>query len=130
MLKNRSTRADSKSKSSASEFEIVEALEEGLEINPRLGPNRILGKNGRVGGLEVIEVASVFDADGRFNPQFKPGSERVMECDTVILAIGQKANLDALGGADDVVITPRGLGSPASINFLFRSPFTGLKVSS
>jgi len=93
----------------ASEFEIVEALEEGLEINPRLGPNRILGKNGRVGGLEVIEVASVFDADGRFNPQFKPGTERVMECDTVILAIGQKANLDALGGADDVVITPRGL---------------------
>ncbi len=93
----------------ASEFEIVEALEEGLEINPRLGPNRILGKNGRVGGLEVIEVASVFDADGRFNPQFKPGTERVMDCDTVILAIGQKANLDALGGADDVVITPRGL---------------------
>ncbi len=93
----------------ASEFEIIEALEEGLEINPRLGPNRILGKNGRVGGLEVIEVASVFDADGRFNPQFKPGTERVMDCDTVILAIGQKANLDALGGADDVVITPRGL---------------------
>lgn len=93
----------------ASEFEIVEALEEGLEISPRLGPNRILGKNGRVGGLEVIEVASVFDDDGRFNPQFKSGTERVMDCDTVILAIGQKANLEALGGADDVVITPRGL---------------------
>jgi NADPH-dependent glutamate synthase beta subunit-like oxidoreductase len=93
----------------ASRFEIEEALEEGIQIFPRLGPNRIVGRNGRVSGLEVIEVASVFDEQGRFNPRFKPGTERVLECDTVILAIGQKANLEALGGADDIAITPRGL---------------------
>lgn len=93
----------------ASRFEIEEALEEGIQIFPRLGPNRILGQNGRVTGLEVIEVASVFDEQRRFNPKFKPGTERVLECDTVILAIGQKANLEALGGADDIAITPRGL---------------------
>ncbi len=93
----------------ASRFEIEEALEEGIQIFPRLGPNRILGENGRVAGLEVIEVASVFDEQGRFNPKFKPGTERVLECDSVILAIGQKANLEALGGADDIAITPRGL---------------------
>ncbi|MGD9092752.1 MAG: FAD-dependent oxidoreductase [Anaerolineales bacterium] len=93
----------------ASRFEIEDALEEGIELNPRVGPNRIIGKDGNVAGLEVIDVASVFDEEGRFNPQFKAGTERVMECDTVIMAIGQKANLEALGGADDVVITPRGL---------------------
>jgi formate dehydrogenase (NADP+) beta subunit len=93
----------------ASQFEIEEALEEGIEIFPSLGPNRILGKGGTVTALEVIEVASVFDSDGRFNPKFKPGSQRLMPCDTVILAIGQRANLDALGGADDITISPRGL---------------------
>jgi len=93
----------------ASRFEIEEALEEGIVITPRVGPNRIIGKNGKVAGLEVIDVASVFDAQGNFSPKFKAGSERVLECDTVILAIGQRANLDALGGADDVTITPRGL---------------------
>ena len=93
----------------ASDFEIEEALEEGIEVYPSLGPNRILGKQGSVTGLEVIEVASVFDQDGRFNPKFKPGSQRLMPCDTVILAIGQRANLDALGGAGDIRINPRGL---------------------
>lgn len=93
----------------ASRFEIEDALEEGIDLNPRLGPNRIIGQDGKVAGLEVIDVVSVFDEGGRFNPQFNPGTERVLECDTVIIAIGQKANLEALGGAEDVVITPRGL---------------------
>lgn len=93
----------------ASRFELEEAVEEGIQISTRLGPNRIIGENGGVTGLEVIEVQSVFDENGRFNPQFKSGSEKVLDCDTVILAIGQRANLEVLGGADDVVISPRGL---------------------
>ncbi len=93
----------------ASRFEIEEALEEGITLNPRFGPNRILGKDGKVTGLETIEVASVFDENRRFNPKFKPGTEKVWECDTVILAIGQAADLTALGGAEDVKMSPRGL---------------------
>jgi NADPH-dependent glutamate synthase beta subunit-like oxidoreductase len=93
----------------ASKSELEEALEEGIQLDTRLAPNRIRGANGVVAGLEVIEVASVFDDQGRFNPSFKPNTERVMDCDTVILAIGQRANLEVLGGADDVVISPRGL---------------------
>ncbi|MFZ5910256.1 MAG: FAD-dependent oxidoreductase [Chloroflexota bacterium] len=93
----------------ASKFEIEEALEEGITIQPRLGPNRILGENGKVTGLEVIEVESVFDENHRFNPKFKPKTERVMECDTVILAIGQAADLGALLDTKDIRVSPRGL---------------------
>jgi NADPH-dependent glutamate synthase beta subunit-like oxidoreductase len=93
----------------ASKFEIEEALEEGITIHPRLGPNRIIGKNGKVTGLEVIEVESVFDENKRFNPKFKPKSEKVMECDTMILAIGQSADLGALGDAKDIRVSSRGL---------------------
>jgi NADPH-dependent glutamate synthase beta subunit-like oxidoreductase len=93
----------------ASRFEIEEALEEGIQVNPRLGPNRVIGKNGKVIGLETIDVASVFDENRRFNPKFKPGTERVMECDTVILAIGQSADLAVLGDAEDIHLSPRGL---------------------
>jgi NADPH-dependent glutamate synthase beta subunit-like oxidoreductase len=93
----------------ASDFEVEEALEEGIQLFPRIGPKRIIGENGKVSGLEVIDVESVFDEEGRFNPKFKANTERVMECDTIILAIGQQADLDVLGGADDVKISPRGL---------------------
>ncbi len=93
----------------ASRFELEEAMEEGIELTPRLGPKRILGENGKVRALEVIKVASVFDDHRRFNPQFIPDSEYNLDCDTVILAIGQRANLDVLGGADDVEISARGL---------------------
>jgi NADPH-dependent glutamate synthase beta subunit-like oxidoreductase len=93
----------------ASKFEIEEALEEGIAIHPRHGPSRIVGRDGKVTGLEVIDVESVFDENRRFNPKFKPGTERVWECDTVILAIGQAADLAALGGAEDVSVSPRGL---------------------
>lgn len=93
----------------ASKFEVEEAVEEGIQIFPRHGPSRVVGKDGRATGLEVIDVASVFDENGRFNPKFVPNSERVWECDQVILAIGQVADLSMLEGADDVEISPRGL---------------------
>lgn len=93
----------------ASKFELEEALEEGIQLFPRHGPNRIVGQDGKVTGLEVIDVESVFDENRRFNPRFKPGTERIWECDTVILAIGQQADLSVLGGAEDVRISPRGL---------------------
>ncbi|RME81226.1 MAG: 4Fe-4S dicluster domain-containing protein [Caldilineae bacterium] len=93
----------------ASEIEIEESLEEGIQIFPGYGPNRILGEKGRVVGLETLDVASVFDKDGRFNPQFVPNSEKTWECDTIILAIGQAANLDFLGQDHGVEISPRGL---------------------
>ena len=93
----------------ASDFEIEDALEEGIQIHPRTGPSRILGDDGKLSGLEVISVESVFDEDGRFNPKFKADTEEVWECDTLILAIGQQADLGALGGADDVALSPRGL---------------------
>ncbi len=68
--------------------EIDEAEREGIRIVYRRGPHRFVG-NGRVTGLETIAVTSVFDAEGRFAPTFEPGTEAVMEADTVILAVGQ-----------------------------------------
>jgi formate dehydrogenase (NADP+) beta subunit len=93
----------------ASEIELEDALEEGIQIFPRIGPNRIISENGKVTALEVIAVESVFDEQGRFNPKFKPGTEEQWACDTLILAIGQQADLGVLGGAEDIRLSPRGL---------------------
>ena len=80
--------------------EISEAESEGITILYRRGPHRFVGEAGRITGLETIDVRSVFDDEGRFNPSFFPGTEAVLPADTVILAVGQSADLDLLGGVE------------------------------
>jgi len=89
--------------------EVEEAEEEGVIIHSGQGPNRVIGANGRVTAIETVATRRVFDENGRFSPQFAPGSEALIECDTVILAIGQSPNLDFLGKDSKIEITPRGL---------------------
>jgi formate dehydrogenase (NADP+) beta subunit len=80
--------------------EIAEAASEGITIRYRKGPHRFVGDAGHVTGLETIDVVSVFDADHRFNPTFLPGTEAVLETDTIILAVGQTADLELLGSVE------------------------------
>ena len=76
--------------------EIADAEAEGIVIVYRRGPRRFVGEDGRVTGLETIAVESVFDADGRFAPVFLPDTEALIPTDTVILAVGQAADIDFL----------------------------------
>jgi NADPH-dependent glutamate synthase beta subunit-like oxidoreductase/NAD-dependent dihydropyrimidine dehydrogenase PreA subunit len=89
--------------------EIEEAETEGILLHDGQGPHRIVGRDGKVIGLETLQTKYVFDANGRFNPAFEDRSESVIECDTVILAIGQAPNLDFLKPEDGVEVSPRGL---------------------
>ena len=89
--------------------EIEEAETEGIIIHAGFGPSRVVGENGRVTALETQRTSRVFDENGRFSPQFEHGSERLVDCDTVILAIGQAPNLDFLGPSSNIRVSPRGL---------------------
>lgn len=80
-------------------FEIEFAKVEGVEFRTFVLPKRIVVRDGRVAGLELISTAP----DGSARPL--PGTERVVPADTVILAIGQTrrtALLDAFGVTHDV----------------------------
>jgi NADPH-dependent glutamate synthase beta subunit-like oxidoreductase/coenzyme F420-reducing hydrogenase delta subunit len=73
----------------AFEWEIEEAIEEGVEMFPAWGPKAILTDDaGNITGMEVQEVLSVFDEQKRFNPQFGE-AKNVIPVNTVIFAIGQ-----------------------------------------
>jgi len=89
--------------------EIEEAEVEGITMRAGRGPKRVIGINGKVTGLETLNTKWVFDANGKFNPAFYDNSESVIECDTIIMAIGQAANLDFLQPEDGVQVSPRGL---------------------
>ncbi|HVJ08530.1 MAG TPA: FAD-dependent oxidoreductase [Acidisarcina sp.] len=89
--------------------EIEEAEAEGILIHPGLGPNRMIGEGGKVVALEALKTKSVFDENRRFHPTFYENSETRLECDTIIMAIGQSPQLDFLKPEDQVEISPRGL---------------------
>ena len=99
---------ESREEMPASEEEIEEGLHEGIKIHPSLGPKQFVGKNGKVIGLETIRCTSVFDAQRRFNPTFEPGTESVIPCETVILAIGQASDISFLKPEDGIETTRQG----------------------
>ena len=99
---------ESREEMPAFEEEIEEGLLEGLKIHPSLGPQRFLGRGGKIVGVETIRCSSVFDAQNRFNPTFEQGTESIIDCDTIILAIGQAADLSFLTPDDGVETTRQG----------------------
>ena len=96
----------SKDRMPAHVWEIEEAEQEGVVIHGSLGPKKALSENGRVTALETVVCTSVYDEDGRFAPKFSESAGPSIAGDTLIIAIGQKANLT---GFDDLEKTPRGI---------------------
>ncbi|MBI5877291.1 MAG: FAD-dependent oxidoreductase [Chloroflexi bacterium] len=92
----------------ANPVEIAEAEEEGIAIHNHFAPKRVLGAKGHAIGLETLNVARAFDERGRFNPQLTPGTEKVWECDSVIVSIGQTGSFEWVHPEDGLEVTPRG----------------------
>ena len=69
--------------------EVEEAEEENITINNSWGPKEILVENGRVKGVVFKKCTRVFDADGRFNPQYDEAELKTVDCENVLLSIGQ-----------------------------------------
>lgn len=80
--------------------EIKEAREEGIDILAGRGPQKVVLENGQVSGLESARVISLFDAQGRFAPNYDPESLQFHPGDWVIEAIGQMSDTDAMLGEE------------------------------
>jgi NADPH-dependent glutamate synthase beta subunit-like oxidoreductase len=72
----------------AYQWELEEALEEGVVIHDSWGPKRIRG-NGRVTGVELAECTKVCDEQGAFCPEYNEDVVKRLDADTVIIAVGQ-----------------------------------------
>jgi NADPH-dependent glutamate synthase beta subunit-like oxidoreductase/NAD-dependent dihydropyrimidine dehydrogenase PreA subunit len=100
---------ESRAEMPADPTEIAEGAEEGVRLYNRRGPKEIVADSGRVSALRTLDVSQVFDENGRFAPVMVPGSEKEIACDTVILAVGQMADLSFLGDDHRLATTPQGL---------------------
>jgi formate dehydrogenase (NADP+) beta subunit len=82
-------------------WEIARAEEEGVLINNSWAPKRVLG-NGRVSGIGLIKCTSVFDKACNFNPTYDEDIAYKADADYVILAVGQRADLEYVKSMDSV----------------------------
>ncbi len=80
--------------------EILEGAEEGVTRHNSWGPEEILSEevNGQrfVRGVRFIRCTSVYDEQKRFAPKFDESVAMTLEGDTVLLSVGQAADLSFL----------------------------------
>ncbi len=80
--------------------EIEAALEEGIKIETRVTPVRILSDNGDIKGIEcVTNELGDMDSSGRRRPVPIDGSERTITLDTLLVAISESPDVDCLPSA-------------------------------
>jgi NAD-dependent dihydropyrimidine dehydrogenase PreA subunit len=86
--------------------EIERGKEEGIILHNSQTFSRIVSADGRVTGIECLDIRSFsFDETGRLRIDAVPGSEHVIEADTVIFAVGQAPDLACVSGASGVNAT-------------------------
>lgn len=103
---------ESRDEQTADEFEIEDGMEEGITIQNRVAPVAVeRDAEGKVCGLRLQRIYSLFDYVGRFAPQIIPDSQFVIPCDTLALAIGQSMDAGLLNGWDkkEQLILDRGI---------------------
>lgn len=91
----------------ASTDEVEQGEEEGIVIDASHTSTRILTEDGRVTGVELLDVESfAFDEDGVPQIEVVEDSQHRVEADTVIFAVGQRPDLPEAFAVDT---TERGL---------------------
>ncbi len=73
----------------AAKDEIAEAKEEGILIGNGWGPKEIIVKRGKIKGIVLKKCTRVYDEEHHFAPEYDEEELKTVECDHVLLSIGQ-----------------------------------------
>lgn len=92
---------EARDEQTADEFEIEDGIEEGITLINRVGPKEVVrDADGQVVGLKVQRISSLFDSEGRFAPKFIDGTDFIIPCEQIALAIGQSLDMSLFNGWD------------------------------
>jgi NADPH-dependent glutamate synthase beta subunit-like oxidoreductase len=76
--------------------DLEQAADEGVEFSPNTACAEVLTSGGHVTGAVLCQARLAKDASGAVRPEIIEGTEFRVECDTVLIAIGQVQRLDWL----------------------------------
>jgi len=102
----------------ATEAEVQQALEEGIQLMNGWGPKQVQTLEDNVTGLKLVRCISVFDDSGRFAPTYDQNDTRLENADAIILAVSQGV---------DTEFMPADIVERGRVNIDPQSGKTGLK---
>ncbi len=108
------------------DYEIEEALSEGIIIENGWGPLQFTEKGGNLSTVSFKKCVAVFDDQKRFNPSYDEKTTTSWEADTAIVAIGQQSEIEGLS-EQGLKFTPRGSleADPLTLETNLPGVFTG-----
>jgi heterodisulfide reductase subunit A-like polyferredoxin len=87
----------------ATQEDLEQVEQEGIGIFPSRSFKQIVLTDGKITGVECINVKFMqFEKDGRLTLETYPNTEHIIECDTVIFAIGQGPDLASIQNVQGV----------------------------
>ena len=113
---------ESRDEMPAAKDEIEEALEENISINNGWGPKEIITENGRVKAVVLKKCTSVFNAEKRFAPVYDENDTITIECDNVLLSIGQQIIWGNLLAGTKVVLNKNGTAKADPVTYQTAEP--------
>lgn len=111
----------------AADDEIMEAEAENVIINNGWGPKEILSENGKVTGIILKKCIKVFDEAHRFHPIYDDKATKTIECENVLLSIGQSIQWGNILGNENVKLDAAGrmIADPQTYQSTQDDIFTG-----
>ena len=107
----------------AAKDEVAEVEEEGIEILNGYGPKEILkNEDGTVKAIVFKKCLSVFDENHRFAPRYDEDDTLTVECNNVLMAIGQSAEWGDLLKGSKVELNPNGTAKADKITYQTAEP--------
>jgi len=111
----------------AYEEEIEAALQEGIHLETLVSPVRVLSRDGRLTGIELLQNRpGKRDASGRRYPVPVPETERQVPLDTLIVAISEAPEVDAFSEGDETRIEMTTWGTVAADAFTLATSRPGV----
>ena len=102
--------------------EVAEAREEGIVVWNGWGPKEILEDNGKVKGIVLKKCVSVFNAEGRFAPVYDEEDFITVECENILLSIGQSVCWGELLKDTAVEFNPNGTAKADPVTYQTKEP--------
>ncbi|MBQ7680539.1 MAG: FAD-dependent oxidoreductase [Butyrivibrio sp.] len=114
---------ESDSEMPAAKDEVAEAREEGIFIENGWGPKEIIkNEDGTVKSIVFKRCTSVYDEEHRFCPQYDENQTKTIECENILLSIGQSVQWGELLKGSKVELRPNGCAMADPVTYQTAEP--------